>query len=216
MATSLRTLSITELHWSLLQDLLSCTPNLTTFEWEWSLGYLDKQPSFKHNIDLDVLATALQLIQSTLETLTLHGAFTILLKPGRIIGSLDRLYEFPKLHTLTAPIAFLGSIDSDSWSSSLVRSIPGIVRNVTINNDMYEWRDQIEDEIWEYEDIGEQLPEEKLLYAVESLLKRAKLTHPVLERLSLDIVTSDDERLSARRCQIALTGQLQGVKIDFE
>lgn len=149
--SNLTSLSLWMLRESSLGKILSATPCLKSLRWEWHYGTSYSSLPWGQTIDLDHVASALDHVRDTLESLHIkawadYGApSNIELDPLEIQGTLRPVATFPKVRHLEAPWAFVVGFTPDT-TLRLEDIIPSSVESLVLEAslmaiDAWEWED---------------------------------------------------------------------------
>lgn len=224
-AWDLTTLSLSEIHESLLGELLSCTPNLKNLSWRWKTEFGRVQDE---DINFDVLGAALQHVRGTLRTLRIETDWVC--NPFNWYetkGTLQSLYSFEHLEHVEAPVGFLGTGEFEIWDRVLNECIPKNIRTLrmcvmaylTEEQDGWEKPEDNDDTGLEEDEDGRvgdktnTIPEKSLLRAIEDVCSRRASSHPRLESLTCFLPRCEVEAKMARRDAVIQYGQSLGVAV---
>lgn len=124
-----------------LGTILAVTRNLKSLRWDWHHGGVTSPFGDDGVIDLGQIATALSLVQGTLEQLIITAKCTFGANKQfprcASRGSLQLLAAFPSIKTLKAPIAFLMGWTRDEQHWNLWDVIPKTIESVIVMDDLW-------------------------------------------------------------------------------
>ncbi|KAF2150284.1 hypothetical protein K461DRAFT_322762 [Myriangium duriaei CBS 260.36] len=212
--STITSLDIKEIRESVLIDVLSVTPKLKSLRWEWMYDVNHDHETHIPIIDLDKINTALSMVRSTLQRLTITAWCGL---SGNefawldIRGSLNGLHDFREMTDLRLPLVFLATF-SPSNSIDISCLIPSSVQSLTLTDHLYPqdaWSSYEQDVVFQFEwSVAD------ITGLIQSLLGNWKFSQPRLTSVTLLITEMCNEWEDHDEQTLSILGETHGLKVE--